>query len=536
MGKDYGVAYYLRLSRSDGDFGANGKDESYSIENQRNLLAEFQKSREDLGGSKDAEAEELPHFEYVDDGYSGGNFNRPSFRTMIEDCKTHKVKVILVKDLSRLGREYIEVGDYIEQIFPLLGVRFISVNDNFDSAASVDGTMGLGMAIENLVNTMYLKDCSKKRIASLKVKWKQGKPTSSRVPYGYRFDNFKSGHWDVDKEAAKVVKTIFALACKGHDTSSIASHLNAEGLPTPYLYMKQKGDWYGKKATCPEKELRWTTSMVWRIIRNEAYTGTLVQGKRYTVMLGKDVRRDTKDHERYKTENAHEALVSEEDFARAQMVIASRKAKYMGETSYALKGVIRCGVCRRMMHYEALTGREVMFCSYHPNSGYRSNCPEEHYPLDMLSGTVLTAIRNMTLLAEDLVQKIENKGIMETEEMESEVKALKAQLVRKYEDYVDGHISREEYLREKAAVNEQIKSVQDRITEAIEVNSRRTATLDELTVVSKLGAECNKGLTREMVKALIKAVYVYSKDHIEVVFKSEDAIRAAIEECELTAK
>ena len=529
MDKDYGVAYYLRLSRSDGDFGPDGKDESYSIENQRNLLEEYQKSRSDLGGGE--ELDELPHLEYVDDGYSGGNFNRPSFRSMIEDCKKGQVKVILVKDLSRLGREYIEVGDYIEQIFPLLGVRFISVNDNFDSAVSVDGTMGLGMAIENLVNTMYLKDCSKKRIASLKVKWKQGKPTSSRVPYGYKFEDFKSGRWEVDEEAAEVVKTISALACKGHDTTSIAGHLNEKGIPTPYLYMKQKDTWYGKEATCPEKELRWTVSMVWRIIRNEAYTGTLVQGKRYTVMLGTDVRRDTKDHERYKKENAHEALVSDEDFAKAQLVIASRKAAYTGENHYALKGVVRCGVCRRLMHYEALADGEVMFCSYHPRSGYQSNCPEERYPLTMLNRTVLSAIRNMTILADELKQKVEDKGIVNTEDKESEVAALKAQLVRKYEDYVDGHIGKEEYLREKATVNERIKAVQDNITEAAEVNNRRTMVLDELAVVAKLGKECSHGLTREMVKALIKAVYVYSKDRIEEVFKSEDAIKAALEEC-----
>lgn len=149
----------------------------------------------------------------------------------------------------------------------------------------------------------------------------------------------------------------------------------------------------------------------------------------------------------------------------------------------------------------------------------------------MLNSTVLSAIRNMTVLAEDLLQKIEDKGTMDTENMESEIAALKAQLVRKYENYVDGHIGKDEYLREKAAVNDRIKTFQNTITETMEVNERRTALLDELSLVSKLGAECSKGLTREMVKALIKAVYVYSKDRIEIVFKSEDAIMAAIEEC-----
>ena len=159
------IAFYLRLSIADGDLGKNEKDESNSIENQRVLLQSYLTMME---------ISEDDVVEYVDDGYSGLNFNRPSFQRMIEDAKLGKIDTILVKDLSRLGRDYIGVGDYLEQIFPVLGVRFIAVNSNYDSNKYIGKTMGLEMSIGNLINTLYCKDLSKKLKSALRTKWKQG--------------------------------------------------------------------------------------------------------------------------------------------------------------------------------------------------------------------------------------------------------------------------------------------------------------------------------------------------------------------------
>ena len=163
------IAFYLRLSVADGDLGKNDKDESNSIENQRILLQTYLKAKE---------LSENDIAEYIDDGYSGLNFDRPAFQRMIEDAKQGKIDTILVKDLSRLGRDYICVGDYLEQIFPVLGIRFIAVNTNYDSNQFLGKTMGLEMSIGNLINTLYSKDLSKKYKTAIQTKWKQGISTS----------------------------------------------------------------------------------------------------------------------------------------------------------------------------------------------------------------------------------------------------------------------------------------------------------------------------------------------------------------------
>ena len=155
------IAIYLRLSEADGDLGIDGKDESNSIENQRMLLHHYIEARDDLAGEI---------VEYVDDGYSGTNFNRPAFKRMIEDAKKGKIQVIIVKDLSRLGRDYVVAGDYIEQIFPLLQVRFIAANNGYDSAGHADGNVGFDLAVSNLINTFYSRDLSKKIKAANKIR------------------------------------------------------------------------------------------------------------------------------------------------------------------------------------------------------------------------------------------------------------------------------------------------------------------------------------------------------------------------------
>ena len=260
----YNCATYLRLSRSDGDQQESnsiknqrallndymGKhpelhkfdeyvDDGYSgtnferpdfkrmIENQRMLLHDYIGKQEDLFGEI---------VEYVDDGYTGTNFNRPAFQKMIVDLKQGDIKVIMVKDLSRLGRDYIGVGDYIEQIFPLMGVRFIAVNNSFDSMKLNNGTPGIEVAVSNLVNNMYSRDIAKKIRAALETNWKNGKATCTNVPFGYVWNKKGGQRWEIDPEAAPCVKKVFELALSGRNTTQIAYGMNELNLPTPGLY------------------------------------------------------------------------------------------------------------------------------------------------------------------------------------------------------------------------------------------------------------------------------------------------------------
>ena len=355
------VALYLRLSKADGDLGKDFKDESYSIENQRKLLKDYLQSSGELQGTVK---------EYIDDGYSGTNFNRPAFIQMVEDAKSGKINVILVKDLSRLGRDYIGVGDYLEQIFPLIGVRVIAVNSHYDSNQYVGDTIGLDMSITNLVNTLYSRDISKKFRSAIHTKWKQGVSTNSKAPFGYR--KLLDKKWEVDKEAAEVVRLIFDLALQGYRIMQIVNVLNEKDLPTPGKLRYLRGENLAIKKV-DDREWLWEKNMVGTIIKNYTYTGALIQGRTYSVRVCDKRRRKTNPTQQIIIENHHKAIISHEEFEQAQGI--TRTGKEMGfrkDSGFSLRGKIRCGNCGLNMKYR--NGKNpVVFCQHKGSSRHKIN-------------------------------------------------------------------------------------------------------------------------------------------------------------------
>lgn len=534
------VAYYLRLSRTDGDLGENGKKESNSIENQRMLLEEYQSRSVDLGGDPriryDPDNFDLPHQEYVDDGYTGTNFERPAFQELLENCRKGKISTILVKDMSRLGRNYIETGDYIEQIFPMLGIRFIAVNECYDTGKTDD--LDFGIAVENLINTLYVKDCAKKARAARRTKWKKGILTSKKSPLGYFCDDLKEG-WKIDEGGAEIVRLIFAEAVKGYDTGMIANILNEKGIPTPYVYLKSIGRRNGaKKLVAPDGELLWNASMVWRILRNEAYIGTLVQGKKESVILGGKQVKGVRDEDRYKTENAHEAIIDAETFRKAQMVIRyNQSAGCRTNRSYALKGVVRCGHCKRVMNLEYGAYGDNMHCTWRRIN--KSGCSRESYPYNELERVVLVSIRQMGKLCGDLLTRMAaKKEEYDVKTDRNRIKEIDARRIRIYEEYADGVITGAQFKAEKEQLVEEKEALERKIVDVGVMADHQKEVKEKLIYLKDAGkaAEELQTLTRKMVSDLIKTVYVFDKDHIEVVFKYEDAIREAIEECDLEVK
>ena len=208
------IAAYQRISRADGDLGKDGKDKSNSIENQKELILRYISCKESL--------QNVPVMDFVDDGYTGSNFDRPGFQQMMDGVRNGKIDTIIVKDLSRFGRDYIGVGEYMEQIFPLLGVRLIAINDNYDSNNYKGTTLGMDVVVSNLVNTMYCRDAGKKLRTANQVKWRKGITTASAAPFGYQFDPDKKGAFIIDPPAAKIVRRIFDLAILGLGTRDIA--------------------------------------------------------------------------------------------------------------------------------------------------------------------------------------------------------------------------------------------------------------------------------------------------------------------------
>ncbi|MCC8102181.1 MAG: recombinase family protein [Clostridiales bacterium] len=531
------IALYLRLSMSDGDLGRDNKDESNSIENQRQLLRAYVEGRDDLEG-------EIR--EYVDDGYTGTNFKRPGFQKMVEEAGRGKIGIILVKDLSRLGRDYIGVGDYIEQIFPMMGVRFVAVNNSFDSEAYIGTTMGLDMAVSSLVNDLYSKDVSKKVRSSLEIKWRQGIATNSVVPFGYVWDKGKKGRWGIDPVASLYVRNIFDLALRGYGTREIAANLNSEKIPTPGVYAKRTKKGSVDNTVSPESEKLWTADMVRLTLRKYEYTGALVMGRRKHILLGSGCTRSIPQEDQIITENAHEAIATHEEFEEAQGVIRKIKPiQYGTPKEYPLKGLVRCGNCRRMMSIWQNSGEKVYGCLHKRGVGSYSKCyggSHKESTVNMRVAYALREVMGMAKFLDDTVIRQKNdRSIMlefpDTKKMKSELETLRAESIRQYEAYSDRVISREDYINKKRELTEKIHTLEEQMRRAEEINQEQEKTTGEVRDVADeyAPAPFKKDL-KELAQSFIEAVYLYDDTRMEIVFKCEDSAGAVLDQCAANAE
>lgn len=363
MSESY-LAKYLRVSDDDEDIG-EGKQESNSIVNQRKLL--------DCFIMKDEELSKYPVKEFVDDGVSGVTFQRPGVQHMLSEVREGKIGCIIVKDLSRFGRNYIETGDYIEQIFPFLGVRFISVSDSFDS---LKNSAGLEIGFKNLMHDLYSRDLSRKVKSVKTLMQKKGAYSGGDVPYGYIRNKGEGASYVPDSEAAEVVKKIFFLAAEGNTTTKIADRLNAEGIPIPGEYKNRRTN--NNYQLKNEKRRLWSTSQVGLIIQNEVYIGTFV-GRKLSTIRPREVKKNDKS-EYVKIENHHERLVGEQQFKKAQAAIrvCKKRRKYQKEEyPSALKGKVKCGCCGYGMSLKRAPKRQYYYCRMGYSCGSRTQIEKD---------------------------------------------------------------------------------------------------------------------------------------------------------------
>lgn len=393
--KDIRAAAYLRLSIEDGD-----KAESNSIGNQRELIRDFVAERPEL------------HLvgEYADDGYTGTNFDRPGFQKMMDGVRSGEIDTIIVKDLSRFGRDYIGVGEYMEQIFPLLGVRLISVNDNYDSSNYNGTTLGMDLVVSNLVNTMYCRDAGKKLRTANRVKWRKGISTASAAPFGYQFDPNRKGSYIIDPPAAKIVRRIFDLAILGLGTREIAMALNDENAPVPSVYNREHKA-YGKETTYTiAPVILWDSSRVWKILTAYVYTGAMVLGKSQRLISGKKIIRIVPKGQQYITEGTHEAIVSREEFEKAQLVIRNNGHRVvMGSVDFPLKGKIRCGNCRRVLGYDYKQASPIFWCREGMELIGQTQCSSEIYQASDIENAVFQALKKELSLLDSLYSDIKKE-------------------------------------------------------------------------------------------------------------------------------
>ena len=520
----YNAAIYLRLSKEDGDVTEGGKLVSNSIANQEELVRDYLRSHAEIRIAS----------VYKDDGYSGVNFDRPGFQKMIEAIKSGAVNCVIVKDLSRFGRNYIESGRYIEKIFPMLGVRFIAVTDNFDS---LDDDAGSEMIIpfKNLINDAYCRDISIKVRSHLEMKRKNGEYIGAFTAYGYQKDPQDKNKLIVDDYAADVVRDIFAMKLKGMSQHAIAKKLNAEGIQSPIEYMRSKGI---NLNTAFQKGSRakWSHSTVLRMLQNEVYTGVLIQGKTGTPNYKIKQRVTKADEDMIRIEDSHEAIVDMKDFELVQELLQRDTRTAPASTIlYPFSGVIFCGDCGSPMVRQTSCSRGKRYiyyvCSEHKRN--RKCCSAHRISENVLYETVFMAVTSH--INKILTFAEASKEAMDATQTAADIKKYDERIARKkeevdrlqkrklrlYEDLKDDILSRSEYDRLRDQYAEQISEGEDAIRDfederckAMEEKTDQNLWIEEFKKCSGI-----KELSRHDVIHLIERITVSDAKHIEVRFR-----------------
>lgn len=490
------TALYCRLSRDDGT-----ESESNSIGNQKKLLS--QKAKE--MGLTDTKY-------YVDDGYTGTNFNRPGFQQLIDDIEIGLVSAVMVKDLSRLGRDYVSVGNYTDSYFPEHNVRFIAVNDAIDSD---EGESEIA-PFKNILNEMYARDISKKIRSSHRLRGSMGEPLS-QPPYGYMKSSENKKKWIIDPEAATVVKSIFKMCLDGKGNETIARELQESEVLIPMAYWRSKGLNRGGKKT-QTNPYKWCKTTIQKILSQQEYCGDIINFKTYSKSFKNKTRHENSKENWAVFKNVNEPIIDRETFEAVQKFISKTKRrapkKENGERNI-FNGLIYCGDCHSKMRYHTSTSnKEIHYFTCSDNKvDYRGKCPGRHYVrADALEEVVKLELRRLvemlkideSYFAQLLLRKNDEEREKDKKFLELELQKAIArsgtvsQLYEKlYEDNVIGKVSDEwfielshKYEKERMDLKAKIVDTRYRIEELKNTNSeyekfisaiRRFMQMDNLT-------------------------------------------------------
>ena len=532
--KIYHAAIYVRLSKEDGDVAGASKAESNSISNQKELIRDFLKDKEDI----------VVVSERVDDGYSGSSFERPGFQQMLEAIRKGVVDCVVVKDLSRFGREYIDSGRYIERLFPALGVRFIAVNDGYDSLEGKDQSDEIIIPFKNLINDAYCRDISVKIRSHLEVKRKNGEFIGSFAPYGYQKDEGCRNRLVIDPVAAGVVRDIFRMKLHGMSQDAIAGRLNDMGVLSPMEYKSASGSNYQTSFKTGERAL-WSSVTVRRILENECYVGNLVQGRQTTPnhKVKKYVVKPEKDWVRI--EKNHEAVVSDRDFAIVQRLLGmdTRMSPEQSEV-YPLAGMVVCADCgAAMVRKNVCSGKRkyrYYVCSRNKET---KECASHRIGVERLEEAVLEVLKVQVANVLDLKRAMEKVSEipfqeLDIRELERRIEQKEAEVLRcrelrnmLYEDMKDGIVSKEDYrelheayTQRRDLAEEAVRQMKGEIEDILASNTDKYRWLDYFAEHGNIDR-----LTRNVAVELIERVKVVDRETVEVVFSFGDCYREVLE-------
>lgn len=527
------IALYVRLSKED-----NGGKSVDGIDNQLELLSDFTRRLENMEILKDTSVPSGKKVEiidtYVDNGQTGTDFERPGWERMMEDVKKGRINCVVVKDLSRFARNYLEAGDYLEKIFPFLEVRFIAVNDHFDSAGEIYPKKDLITEFKNLANDYYSKDISKKILSAFRTKKEQGQFIGSKAPYGYILENNK---YVIDRPAADIVRRIFEMKMQGMSACEIANILNQEGIPSPGRYAGEQG--VKKYRNC--SHVLWQSEAVSRILYNRAYVGDLVQGKYNHSIYSKERRGKRKEELWEIMEDNHSAIIGREVFQKVQEIRERNRKVWkdrQGRQGYenVLEGILACGICHHAMwrNKDVRNGkvRYYFFCGSaygHSQVNCNTSAIVDYKIFDML----LKQIKLQTDLAVEVSSLLEqlkrsDSHMAAHRQKKRQVEQIRDELCRQvylktssYEDMKQGILTKEEYLSAKERYSGKISELET------ELDNKQTELDDFEQCMSGenqwLKAFLNfrdaKELTRDMAVSLLEKVEVYQDKRIHIRFR-----------------
>lgn len=511
LNNNYLVGLYIRLSREDED----KTHESESISNQKSLLLQYTKENN------------LKVYDmYIDDGYSGTNFNRPNFNRLIKDIELGKINMVITKDMSRLGRDYIGTGNLIEKYFPEHNVRYIAITDNIDTF--LDSSNNDIAPFKAIMNDMYAKDISKKIKSSLKAKQKEGKWVGSKTPFGYIKDPNNKNHLIIEEEQAHIVKRIYNMCLDGLSFYKISKELTNEGIKTPAQYYEYK---WRSNYNC--KYGMWHSKTIYDILTNRIYTGDTVQNKRTKVNYKIKKIIKNKPSQYIVVENTHEAIIDKEMFYEVQKRIPKNVGRSEKKETHLLDGLLYCGDCGHRISIgprRKKDNRCYTICNYYRTYIKQKLCTAHSNNYDDLEEVILRLLKINCLkyidgkkIKKNTLNKFKNK---ENINNQKEIKIIKQsinQLTKNldtiYLDKINKVINQKQFIR-----------IKDKLEKEIQIKQNKLDTLIKIDIINKNNNSKDKtineyinnfitmnNISRELIVNLIEKIEIYKDKRINIV-------------------
>lgn len=503
MPKKYVIALYIRLSMED------IKTDSYSISNQSKALREY---AEGLAEYDDAEI-----LEFVDNGYSGTNFERPSMRQLLDLVRSGKVDCIIVRDFTRFGRNSVETGYFLERVFPVFYTRFISINDNFDSQNYKGQTAGIEVAFKYLIGEYYSKDLSKKSKTAKYAKMARGEYQSKICPYGYK--KGEDGRMAIDDEAAQVVRLVFSLSLKGFNGQQICRALYEQKIPTPGEYKAARGN---KTHDVSKTHGIWQRSTVLRMLVDERYAGTYIIGKREVTEVGGHKVRMKAEHKWFKIPEHHASIVDMETFLQVQDRLRHFVSKKVKFKEFPLRGKVLCGCCG---HALTRIHKAPVFICRHSQMDSDFDCHGLQITELDLEAVIFDMLNKQAqvILNVASLDNIDVSSLQSSEQMgyERQIQNCREESKLVYEQYFRKEIDSESYTQQTTTIDSEIKRLTASYKALLRLDDKKQKDNEEQSGICHIAQAVSDAdsLTSALADMMIEKVFVYPGNRLDVIWK-----------------